>query len=434
MDVTESTARETPTRPLAKGRIAAWFFYDWASSAPPAIIISFVFATFFTESVAADTTTGTALWGNMMSASGITIAVLAVLLGPVADAGAGRKIWLGAFSGLAIVAGGLMWFVQADTSWIVTALVLAFLVNVGLEVSMVFYNAMLPGLAPPHMVGRMSGWGIGFGYVGTIFCLAMALALVMADPPPFGLSSETDEAVRMTSVLASAWFLVFALPLFLGVREPPHKVSIGRAIITGVTSLADTVRMLKTHGNTARFLIAHMIYRDGMNTMFYFGGVYAAGTFAMDQTQILLFGVLIYITAGLGAFAFGWLDDRIGGRKTVLLGIAGLLAFGIPLLLVETQTAFFVLGVGIGIFFGPVQSASRSLMARLTPPGHEGQMFGLFGLSGKAISPLGPLLVGWATLIGDSQRVGMATVMVFFVVGGLLLLAVREPLGERKET
>ena len=432
MDRTSSTTRETPERPLQWGRVSAWFAYDWASSAPPAIIVSFVFATYFTESVAQDTTTGTALWGNMMSASGITIAVLAVLLGPVADAGAGRKIWLGAFSGLAIAAGSLMWFVQADPSWVLAALALAFLVNVGLEVSMVFYNAMLPDLGPPHLLGRLSGWGWGIGYIGAILCLILALALVMAEPSPFALDADADEAVRMTSVLASAWFLVFALPLFIVMREPPRTVGIGKAIATGLRSLAVTVRMLKDHGNTARFLIAHMIYRDGINTLFFFGGVYAAGTFGMDQTQILTFGVLIYISAGIGAFGFAWLDDRIGGRKTVLMGLAGLLAFGIPLLMVQSQTAFMILGIGIGVFFGPVQSASRSLMARLTPPGHEGQMFGLFGLSGKAISPLGPLLVGWVTLISDSQRVGMATVMVFFVVGGLVLWTVREPVGARE--
>lgn len=427
MTSTTLAGRDPAEPPLHWRRIGAWCAYDWASSAPPAIIISFVFATYFTEAVAGDTATGTALWGNMMSASGIAIAVLAILLGPVADAGAGRKLWLGVFTALSIAAGSALWFVMPEPGWIFPALALAFFVNIGLEISMVFYNAMLPGLAPPRLLGRLSGWGWGIGYIGAILCLVLALLLVQADPPPFGLDAGASETVRLTSVLASAWFLVFSLPLFLLVREPRHKVDAFRAIADGVASLSKTVAMLKNHGNTALFLLAHMIYRDGLNTMFFFGGVYAAGTFGMEQADILLFGLLIYIAAGIGAFAFAWLDDRIGGRRTVLISLCGLLVFGIPLLLIQTQAAFFVLGTGIGVFFGPVQSASRSLMARLTPPGHEGQMFGLFGLSGKAISPFGPLLVGWVTLAAGSQRAGMATVMVFFAVGGLLLWFVREP-------
>ncbi len=417
----------TTSQPGKWGPIAAWFAYDWASSAPFAIIVTFVFATYFTESVAGDTTVGTVLWGQMMGASGIAMAILAVLLGPVADAGAGRKIWLACFTGIAILAGIAMWWIQPDPSWIIPALTLAFLVNVGLEVAMVFYNSMLPGLAPPNMVGRLSGWGWGIGYIGAIVCLFLALFVVKAEPPAFGLSAEASEPVRLTSVVASVWLLTFSLPLFLMVREPRRTAGMSKAIADGLKTLSDTLTMLKHQGNILLFLVAHMIYRNGLNTMFSFGGVYAAGTFGMETEQILLFGVTIYISAGIGAFIFAWVDDRIGGRKTVLLSLCGLLVFGIPLLLVESHTAFFGLGIGIGLFFGPAQSASRSLMARLTPPGHEGRSFGLFGLSGKATAFLGPPLVGWATLIGESQRVGMATVMAFFVVGAILLSFVREP-------
>ena len=292
---------------------------------------------------------------------------------------------------------------------------------------MVFYNAMLPAIAPPHMVGRVSGWGWGIGYIGAIVCLALALMLVQAEPPPFGLNAEDLEPVRATSPLASLWMLAFAMPLFLLVPEHRAGVRLREAIVRGLSQVRSTLALLRGHREAARFLIGHILYRDGVNTMFAFGGVYAAGTFGMDTQEVLVFGVALYVTAGIGAFSFAWLDDRIGGRRTVLLSLAGLISLGVPMLLVTDSRTFFALGMAFAVFFGPVQAASRSLMARLTPPGLEGQMFGLFALSGKVISPLGPLLVGWLTFAAGSQRAGLAVVPVFLLIGGIILWGVREP-------
>ena len=415
----------------ARRRLLAWWAYDWASSAPPAIIISFVFATYFVEAVAGDTETGSALWGNMMAASGVTIALASVLLGPVADTGAGAKRWLLAWSGLAIAAGLAMWVVEPTPQAVLLALVLAFLVNVGLEVALVFYNAMLPRLAPPDRIGRVSGWGWGIGYLGALVCLGLALALVLTEPPPFGLDDAAAEPVRLTAVLASAWFLVFSLPLVFFYDEPGATTRTWDAVRRGVASVAETVRLVRGDARITRFLIAHTLYRDGVNTMFFFGGIYAAGTFGLSTEAILAFGIAIYVTAGIGAFAFAWVDDRIGARTTVLIALAGMIACAVPLILVDGTLWFYVFGVPLGLFFGPVQASSRSMMARLAPAGLEGRTFGLFGLSGKAISPFGPLIVGWVTLLADSQRIGMASILVFLVLGGALLCTVRDPAGAR---
>jgi UMF1 family MFS transporter len=416
-----------PRPGLLDRRIVAWWAYDWASSAPPAIIISFVFATYFVEGVASGTEVGSALWGNMIALSGVTIALASVLLGPVADEGAGAKRWLVIFSGLAILAGFALWWVVPDPGMVALGLVLAFLVNVGLEVAMVFYNAMLPRLAPPDRLGRVSGWGWGIGYLGALVCLALALALVLSEPPPFGLDDAQAEPVRLTAVLASAWFLVFMLPLVFLYREPPPSIGTLTAMRQGLASVRETLRLVRRHRAMTRFLIAHTLYRDGVNTLFFFGGIYAAGTFAMTTEEVLAFGIAIYVSAGIGAFAFAWADDRFGARPVVLVAIAGMIVLAVPLIVVEGKLWFFVFGVPLGLFFGPVQASSRSLMARLVPPGLEGRAFGLFGLSGKAISPFGPLIVGWVTLLADSQRVGMATILIFLVAGGLLLATLREP-------
>nr|MBC8159100.1 MFS transporter [Alphaproteobacteria bacterium] len=163
-----------------------------------------------------------------------------------------------------------------------------------------------------------------------------------------------------------------------------------------------------------------------LNTLFAFGGIYAAGTFGMSFSEIMIFGIGINVTAGLGATAFGWVDDKIGSKTTILISLAALSVFATATLVIEAKSLFWFFGLGLGVFVGPAQAASRTLMARLAPSHLRTEMFGLFALSGKATAFIGPALLGWVTVAMDSQRWGMATIVVFFVVGGLLLLPVRE--------
>ena len=173
-----------------------------------------------------------------------------------------------------------------------------------------------------------------------------------------------------------------------------------------------------------------MLYIDGLNTLFAFGGIYAAGTFGMGFQEILVFGILLNVTAGLGAAGFAWVDDWLGSKPTIMIAVAALTVLGGATLLVETKLWFMVLGAGLGIFIGPAQAASRTLMARLAPAELRTEMFGLYALSGKATAFLGPALVGWVTLWADSQRAGMATILLFFIAGLALLAPLREPRGE----
>lgn len=188
--------------------------------------------------------------------------------------------------------------------------------------------------------------------------------------------------------------------------------------------LKKTLASLRSYGPITRFLIARMIYTDGINTLFAFGGIYAAGTFGMDFAELITFAIAMNVSAGLGAAAFGWIDDWMGPKKTVMIALAGLIVLGSGLLLVESKDLFWILGVGLGLFVGPAQAASRSMMARLAPPEIATEMFGLYAFSGKATAFLGPALLGAVTLAFDSQRAGMATVVVFFGVGAALLARV----------
>ncbi len=408
--------------------IVAWCLYDWANSAFPTIVSTFLFSAYVTEAVAPDRVTGTALWGQAMSVAGIAIALSSPALGAIADSGGRRKAWLFGLSALCVAATALLWFVRPTDADLVYALVMAAIATVGFELAIVFYNALLPGLAPAGRLGRISGWGWGVGYFGGLGCLVIALLVfVRPELPPFGLDKAEGEHVRVAMLLAAAWFAVFALPLFLWVPEPDRGRAAGAtAVRAGFSNLIATFREIRRHANVARFLLAKLVYMEGLNTTFAFGGIYAAGAIGMTLEEVLLFGILLNVSGGIGAILFAWVDDWIGAKPTIMISLAALAVLAVPMLLVTDKFWFTVIGMGLGIFFGPVQAASRSLMARLAPPGQVTEFFGFYSLAGKASAIVGPALVGWLTFAFDSQRIGMAAVPVFFVVGLLLLLPVRE--------
>jgi UMF1 family MFS transporter len=407
----------------------AWCLYDWANSAFPTVIVTFVFSSYFASAVAASPTEGTTQWGRALSASAILIAIASPIAGAIADATGRRKPWLLAFSGgCALLTAGL-WFVRPNPDDVVLALVLFTLANAAFEIGTVFYNAMLPSLVPPRRIGRLSGWGWGIGYAGGLVCLVLVLfGLVQADPPPFGLDKGAAEHVRAAALLTALWFVTFAAPIFLFTPDaPPTGLSLRRAAAQGFSTLFGTLREVRKFRSIAWFLLAQLLYTDGLNTLFAFGGIYAAGTFGMTTADIIKFGIALNVAAGVGAFAFAWIDDWIGAKRTILIALACMMALGVPLLLVRDPFWFWMLAVPLGIFFGPAQAASRSLMGRLAPPALRGEMFGLFALSGRITAFLGPLTLAWATMAFDSQRAGMATVLVFLAVGFALLLPIKDP-------
>lgn len=417
-----------PRGPENRPALIAWCIYDWANSAFPTVILTFVFAAYFTQAVAESAVAGTAMWGQAMAVSGLAIALFSPVLGAIADQGGRRKPSLAVCTALCVAAMASLWFVRPDPDDALLAVVLVIIGNVAFEFGIVFYNAMLPDLANPERLGRWSGWAWGLGYGGGLACLVIALVLfVRADPPPFGLDKTAAEHVRVVAPLVAIWFAVFAIPLFIATPDTPSRGLGLKAVGAGLRQLVRTLRDLRRHANTARYLAAHMIYTDGLNTLFAFGGIYAAGTFGMDITEVMMFGIALNVTAGLGAFAFGWIDDWIGPKRTISIALLMLALTGTALLVVESKAVFWALGLALGAFFGPAQAGSRSLMARLAPPDMRTEMFGLYSLSGKATAFVGPALLAWVATVTDSQRLGMATVVVFLVAGLALLLTVREP-------
>jgi MFS transporter, UMF1 family len=404
--------------------LVSWALYDWANSAFATVIQTFVFATYFTQQVAANATAGTVLWSNTVMAAGIVIALGGPIVGAVADQGGRSKPWIATFTALCVGATALLWFVEPSPAFVWPAVLLVGLGTIGAEFATIFYNALLPRLAAPERVGRWSGWAWSLGYAGGLVCLIVALlAFVREDNPWFALDRHSAQPVRAVFLLAAGWYLLFALPFFCFTPDP-HRAGkpLARAVRDGLQQLWASLRDLRQYGHLVRFLIAHMLYIDGLATIFAFGGIYAAGVFTMNAQEVLLFGIALNATAGLGAAGFAWVDDWLGAKPTILIALGGLIVFTTLILVVESRQWFWVCGLLLGIFVGPVQAASRSYLARLAPAPLQNQLFGLFALSGKATAFLGPLCVGWVIAWTGSQRLGLSPILGFFLVGFVLML------------
>jgi UMF1 family MFS transporter len=288
---------------------------------------------------------------------------------------------------------------------------------------------MLPELVDKDHMGRLSGWGWGLGYIGGLTCLVVALfAFVQAPVPLFGLDKESAEQIRIVGPMVALWLAVFSIPIMLFTPDTKSSgVPMAAAVRQGLGQLHGTFVNLWHHRQTALYLAARMIFTDGLNTLFAFGGIFAAGTFGMPMAEVIKFGILLNVTAGIGALGFAWVDDWIGAKPTILIALVGLIITGAVAISVEDVTWFWIAGAFLGIFVGPAQAASRSLMGRIAPVEMRAEMFGLYALSGKATAFLGPFVLATVTYWTGSQRWGMATILAFFAVGGIMLALMRHP-------
>lgn len=348
------------------------------------------------------------------------------LVGAIADYGGRHKRWLFVFTFVAVISSALLWFAYPHANYVYYTLTCVVIGTIAYEVAQVFYNAFLPTLAPKEYLGRISGIGWGCGYLGGI--LALSIALIFFVKTKFlWLDKTTFEQIRICGPFVALWYGLFALPFFLYVpRLVTTTLPFFKAISAGFHELMSTIKKLPREKNISLYLLSHMIYTDGLNTLFAFGGIYAAGTYGMPFEEVLLFGITMNISAGIGAIALSWMDDYLGAKKTVVISLIFLTVLGIPLLILHDKYAFWAVALCLCLFVGPVQSASRSMMVHLIASKKtSAEMFGLYALSGKITAFIGPWLLGVITLAFDSQRFGMATVLVFFVLGALTLLPVK---------
>ena len=316
------------------------------------------------------------------------------------------------------------------------AIVIFVIANVAFEMGSAFYDSFLPDLVPQDKIGRVSGLGWGLGYAGGIAALLLALyGFVQTDSPIYpmfagalGLTAEGGANVRATALLVAVWFAVFTIPFVLLVQEPQVRGDFapGNAIAAGFRQLAESFRQIRRYRQIVRLILARLIYNDGLVVIFSLGAVFAVQVYGFTTDETIVFGIVLNIAAGAGAVAFGFLDDRIGGRKTILLSLVGLTAAGTLAILGQSRTTFWLAAVCVGVLVGPNQSASRSLLGRFVPDDKEAEFYGFFAFSGKATAFLGPTLYGTLVNVTGTHRAGMAVTVVFFVVGAILLLRVDE--------
>lgn len=452
-----------PTRSQAGGTagplaLGGWVLFDWAAQPFYTLVLTFLFAPYFATAFIGDAVAGQALWGYLTAIAGLIVAFAGPLLGAVADAAGRRKPWIAAFS-VGLVAGlAGLWLAEPGGEALVAVAAALVLASVCAEFATIFTNAMMPELVPKARLGRLSGIGWAAGYLGGLVSLVIAAGGLVADgetgvtmlgtKPILPLDTLAHEGERAIGPFSALWYLVFVLPLFLFTPDragrPTRTTSAVRA---GLKQLVETLRHVRRYGHLIRFLVARMLYVDGLGAIFAFGGLYAASVFGWGAIELGLFGVLLTLAGAFGAVAGGWLDDRFGPRAVILVSLGVLMVAAALIVSVDRTHVLFVIelpaagGEGpfasggeriymalaavIGLVAGPLQAASRSYLARLAPPDMMTEFFGLYAFSGKITAFAAPLLVGLVTAGTGSQRAGIAVILAFLAGGFALMLGAR---------
>jgi UMF1 family MFS transporter len=439
----------------ARRRIWGWWFFDFASQPYNTLLLTFIFAP-YVVSVVGEGSRAQTIWGYGIGAAGILMALAAPLLGAVADRAGGRMPFLWVFSAMYVLgAWGLWWSAPDgfDVWWVMIAFGIGL---IGMEFATIFTNAMMPDLGDRDEIGRISGSGWAFGYIGGVLALAIMLTLfaegatgktLIGLDPLFGLDAAAREGTRAVGPFTAIWYVVFMIPFFLWVREPrrPDALPAAEAIRGALPELMATLRALPGQSSLFAYLGASMFYRDALNGMFTFGGIYAAGVLGWSVIDVGVFGILAALTGALFAWAGGRADSRFGPKPVIVVTILGLCAVAVGIVFIDRAAvfglpvgpesklpdiAFYVLGSLIGAGAGALQSASRTMMVRQADPARMTEAFGLYALSGKAVAFLAPLSIGLATDLSGSQQVGILPLIALFVIGLVLLVWV-EPDGRR---
>ncbi len=443
---------------VAKRGIWGWVMFDWAAQPFFTVVTTFVFGPYFVARLTDDPISAQATWSNMATVSSIIIALFSPILGSIADQSGARKPWIAFFAAIKIVSLLFLWF-AAPGSPIILPIVCMIFASIAAEFSIVFNDSMMPRLTNPQNVGRISNLAWGLGYLGGMVVLIAVVTLLAANPktgltiagikPLFGLDPATGEDARITGPIAAIWYLLFILPMFLLTPDADRGLPFGAAIRSGLAVLKTTLRELRDRPVLLRFLIARMLYQDGVNGVLILGGVFAAGMFGWATMEIGLFGILLNVVAIVGCFAAGRVDQKLGSRITILISLVLLLIATVGIVSTEkastlfgwiqlptadnggifatgAEKAYLLYGILIGLAFGPVQASSRSYLARNITIAEAGRYFGIYALSGRATSFMATLSFSIATYLSGSAHIGMATLIVFLGLGFVLLLRVPE--------
>ena len=447
--------------------IFGWMMFDWATQPYSTLLLTFIFAPYFAEimtnkkinlgfSEQAAAADAQSLWGIFLAISGLLIAVCAPIFGVIADNSRSHIKFICYFSVCYFVGASGLWFATPDTLNVILILALFSLGLFGMELATILTNAFLPTLAPLDKLGRISGSGWAIGYVGGLVAIIIALLFfaengngvtILGRPPALGLNPDLREGTRAIGPLTAIWFAFFMIPFFLYVRSPPTKSpKPSMHLSTAIMMVLDTIRKLRENRSLFTYLVSSMFYRDALNGIYSFGGIYAYGVLGWSVTDIGVFGILALISGALFSWVGGIADSKFGSKKVIQLSIFILIAttfsivmitpdsiFGITFsrneilgTLSRSDCAFYFCGIILGAAGGIVQSASRTMLVFQADRSKITEAFGLYAFSGKATAFLAPLLVSLFTYVFQSQRIGVLPIIGLFVIGLILLTLVNK--------
>jgi UMF1 family MFS transporter len=442
-----------PAGRASRAGIWGWMFFDWAAQPFFTVVTTFIFGPYVVSRMASDPAMGQAAWGYGLAIAGFAIAILSPVLGSVADQTGPRKPWIAFFAVIKIACLCALWF-AAPGSPLVPVILLFSLASVAAEFSVVFNDSMMPRLVPAPEIGRISNIAWGLGYLGGMIVLIFVVALMAGSPetgrtitgaePLFGLDPRLGEDARATGPLSALWYLVFILPMFLFTPDSSKGMKLMPAIRQGLGELKSSFGEVRQRGGVMRFLIARMLYQDGVNALLGLGGVFAAALFGWSITEIGVFGIILNVVAIFGCLVASRLDTSLGSKSVVMISLVllcvatfgivstgpGFTLFGLlplpgadsgGLFGTPAEKAYLLFGLLIGLAFGPVQASSRSYLARSVPANEAGRYFGIYALAGRVTSFAAPFLVATVTALSGSMRLGMAMILLF-LIGGMAVL------------
>lgn len=425
-------------REIPRKQVLSWALWDWATQPFNSVILTFVFSVYLVSDLflppGVDPGTDenavlTSGFGLAVGLAGVAIALLAPVLGQRSDVAGRRKLNLGIATGLLVVTTAALFFVEADYSFFWLGAILVGVGSVFSEIAGVNYNGLLVRVSTPKTVGRISGLGWGFGYLGGIVALVLVIVLRTFDWG--GLDQDSGLNIRVVALGCAIWTILFSIPIFLNVPEPPaaenrEKVGFFRSYAVLVK---DIRRIFRETRPTFWFLLASAIFRDGLAGVFTFGAIIAAIVFGFPADMVIIFGIAANLVAGVSTIIAGRFDDRFGPRAVILTALGGLVVAGLVVFFARDAGAivFWIFGLILCLFVGPAQAASRSFLARVTPAGREGEIFGLYATTGRAASFLSPL--AWAGMIAlfGTTAWGILGIVLILLVGLVLMLFVRIP-------
>lgn len=424
-------------------QVWAWGLWDWASAAFNAVVTTFVFSVYLTDPDLFGQQANAQL-GVALGIAGVLVAVVAPALGQAVDRSGKRATVLTAMTLATTIITGLLFFVSPGQERLWLGLFLLAAGNVAFETGSVVYNAIIADIAEPHHYGRVSGFGWGLGYIGGIvLLLILFVGFINPEVGWFGVTGENGLNIRISMLIASAWTLIFSLPLIFTLRNKERRQGSEKVGIVGAYRevFASIGRLWKSDRSVVWFLISSAIYRDGLAGVFTFGAVLASAAFGFSSGDVIIFGVAANLIAGIFTIVFGWLDDKLGARAVIVFSVTSMVVLGMCIFFfhdglgpLSPTTVYWIFGLSLCVFVGPTQSASRTYLARIAPAGEEGEIFGLYATTGRAVSFLAPFLYSTAITIGasllgisleDAAYFGILGIVLVLLVGLLAFLPVK---------